>query len=352
VPQGFVGMNLDDPFFGADVKQASQFDQLVAAGVESVRVAFNWAAAQPDKNEPPDLSATDAIVGLAAQRGLTVLPTVLYTPVWDAAPHRPGGYLGMPISDAPYATYVGALVKRYGPHGSFWSANPQLKPLPIRMWQIWNEPEFIYYWTKQPFAQSYMNLVRQARAAIRSVDPHGKVVLAGMPGFEWRNLAQIYKVKGARSLFDVVAAHPYTQRPQNVITFLQKVRQVMAANGDSNKPILATETGWQSTKGQEHNVPQCSSCQTTVTGQANDTAALLPLLGANWRALGLVGFYYYTWVGDEYRNAPPFNFSGLFRSTGNGFVAKPAYQAFRQGALALENCRAKGTMATVCRIPG
>ena len=80
---------------------ARQFDNMVAAGVGSVRVAFNWATAQPYQTMadvpagqqsqftdvsgvPTDFSQTDQFVELAAQRGVTLLPTVLYAPSWDA----------------------------------------------------------------------------------------------------------------------------------------------------------------------------------------------------------------------------------------------------------------------------
>ena len=345
VPQQFIGMNLDSPFFDTGVNQDRQFKVMVASGVESVRVAFNWSAAQPTKGGPISFTTTDAIVMLAAKHGMTVLPTVIYAPDWDAAPHR-SDHLAIPKSNGPYADYVQALVERYGPDGSFWTENPSLRPRPIRAWQIWNEPDSSYYWSKQPFARSYLKLVRAARRAIRTVDPQGKVVLAGMPGAEWDYLTEVYKVKGARSLFDVVAAHAYTMLPVNVIRFVQNVRQVMTRYGDRNKPIVVTESGWASSVGKVFDVPYC--CQTTTRDQARYITALLPLLATNWRALGLIGYYYFTWVGDEYFGAPYFNFSGLFRLTNHGFVAKPAFHAFRTGALAVEHCRSKHQIASRC----
>jgi hypothetical protein len=73
------------------------------------------------------------------------------------------------------------------------------------------------------------------------------------------------------------------------------------------------------------------------------------MIGA-WRSrVGLSAFYYYTWVGNEFKGAPAFQFSGLLRYTNSGQVkSKPALGAFRHGALALEGCRAKGSTATRC----
>jgi hypothetical protein len=321
---------------------------MVASGVESLRVVFNWADAEPTQGGPISFAATDSIVGLAAERRLTVLPVVIYAPAWDAGPHAPSD-VAPPASDGPYADYLTALVGRYGPHGSYWAEHPSTPRVPIRMWQIWNEPNYIFYWPTRPFAPSYVRLVIAAHAAIKAADPGARVVLAGMPDFAWQYLDQIYKVSGARGAFDVVSANPYTAQPKNVIAFLQLVRKVMNRNGDARKPMLASETGWQSSLGDKPSDSFC--CQTTEQGQAGKVGAVLPLLASHRRQLGLLGFYFYTWVGQEYRGASSFNFAGLFRFANNRLVAKPVFGVFRRGALALERCRVKGPVATRCSRP-
>ena len=45
-------------------------------------------------------------------------------------------------------------------------------------------------------------------------------MLAGLPNYSWLELGRIYRVPGARNLFDVVAVHPYTKTPQGVLTIL------------------------------------------------------------------------------------------------------------------------------------
>jgi hypothetical protein len=168
-----------------------------------------------------------------------------------------------------------------------------------------------------------------------------------MPNLSWRQLQKIYSYRGARSLFDIVAIHPYTKMPQGVITILEKVRQVMNAAGDTRKPIMADEISWPSSQGKtDHNVGY--DFATTEKGQARNIAALLPVLAGDRASLRLVGFYYYTWASAEQRNGLAFSYSGLFRYSGGRFIAKPAYSAFKRGALMLERCQKKGTLATVC----
>jgi polysaccharide biosynthesis protein PslG len=364
VPFGFVGVDVDGPMItpADNVNLATQDDVMVANGVQSIRIAFNWASAQPYRswanvprsqasafrngvgNVPTSFATTDQIVRLAAQRGLSVLPTILYTPGWDAATFS-GRAIEPPSRTAPFANYLTTLIRRYGPHGSFWSSNPSVRREPIRAWQIWNEENLATYWP-QPFAGSYVALLRAAHAAIRSADPGAKVVLGSLTNYVWVALGQIYAVPGARQLFDEVSVNAFTSTPSNLILFLRLVRRSMAASGDPNKPLLDTEMSWPSGLGQ---TSQPADWNTTQRGQARDIEQTLPMLAAQRRSLGLVGFYYYTWMDAEYHGAPSFAFAGLERYVKGGqIVAKPALAAFKQFALELEGCRKKGRVATQC----
>jgi hypothetical protein len=364
VPPGFVGVDADGPLFDptAHLNLDRQLDQMVADGVQSVRTAFSWAAAQPyaswadvpadQQSEftnvgglPTDFTPTDQLVGMAAQHGLTLLPTVLYSPAWDAKTNRDG--LATPKSPAPYANFLTALVRRYGPRGSYWSSHPGIPRLAIRTWQIWNEPNLAYYWP-QPFASSYVTLLRAAHGAIKRADPGAKVVLAALTNFAWKSIGQIYRLRGARNLFDIVAVNGFTKTPNNVIVYLRIMRNALIHLGDGHKPLLATEVSWPSAQGKS---PQHFDFNTTEAGQARNIAAVLPMLGAMRTQLGLIGFYYYTWVGDETPHAMAFSFAGLLGLKGGTLVAKPALSAFRHGALALEQCRQKATVATRCAKP-
>jgi len=364
VPFGFVGVNVDGPVLtpADNVNLARQGDLMVASGVQSVRVAFNWAVAQPYRswadvpagqasafrngvgNVPTSFAMTDQVVRLAVQRGLTVLPTVLYTPAWDATT-RPGRSVAAVKQTGPYANFLTTLVHRYGPHGSFWSSNPSVRRAPIRLWQIWNEENDANYWP-QPFAGSYVALLRAATGAIRSADPGAKVVLGALTQLVWTSLGQIYAIPGARRLFDVVAVNAFTATPSKLIWFLHLVRRSMAAARDPNKPLLDTEVSWPSALDKSS---QSYGWNTTERGQARDLAQTLPMLAAQRKELGLLGFYYYTWIGAEYPDAPSFKFGGLLRYDNSGqIVTKPAFAVFKQSALELERCREKGRLATQC----
>jgi len=362
-PAGFAGMVVDEPVWpNPGVDLAHQLDVMVASGVESLRVVFDWAQVQPFRrwNEvpaaerrrfhdiagvPTDFSALDQLVGLAARRNLTVLPEILDAPAWDGV-SRPGAVVAIPASPGPYAAFAKTLVRRYGPRGTFWAAHPALPKVPITMWQVWNEPDMTQFWPLAPFAPRYVALLRAAHDAIKSADPAARVVLAGLTNYSWLDLARIYRIGGARSLFDVVAVHPFTRTPQDVITILTYVRQTMDQAGDARKPLLADEVSWPSARGQR--VRDYADFVTTPRGQARNIATLLPRLLSQRVRLGLLGFYYYNWAGYQHRGGFAFEFSGLFGFRPGAFVAKPAFSAFRRAALAIEGCRAKGRLATSC----
>jgi hypothetical protein len=361
VPARFVGVDIDGPMLDppSTLNVVSQFADMVGSGVQSVRVAFNWAFAQPYQNwsdvpasqqsqftdvngMPVDFSQTDQIVALAAKRGISVLPTVLYAPPWDGVPNPAG--VAFPKQPGPYANYLTALIERYGPHGSFWNANPGLPRTPIRSWQIWNEEQLSYYW-HQPFVKGYLALLRASHNAIKRADPGAKVVLGALTNTAWKTLGQIYKA-GARHLFDVVSVNAFTRTPANVILYMRLTRRAMNRFKDNQKPMIASELSWTSAKG---NTPTRFDWDTTQKGQARNIASLLPMLGADRKQLGLIGFYYYTWIGLEEHDAPDFSFAGLegLNSSGSAF-SKPALGAFRHAALALERCKVKGSTATRC----
>ena len=361
VPTSFVGVDIDGPMVddSAGIDLTHEFNTMVSVGVGSIRMAFNWAGAQPYQSwtevpagqegnftdvddVPTDFAATDQMVGLAAQRGMTVLPTVLYAPLWDAT-HNPAG-VDTPTQPGPYAAYLTALIHRYGPHGSFWSANPQIPRRPIRTWQIWNEENLTYYW-HQPFVSSYISLLRAAHNAIKHADPGAKVMVGALTNMAWTGLGQLYR-HGARKLFDAVAVNGFTKKPANVVVYLRLVRRAMDRFKDGRKPLYATELSWPSAVG---DTTVHFDWDTTEPGQARNIAALLPMLGKDRSSLGLKGFYYYNWMGTEDFGAPDFSFAGLVGITTDGVVfSKPALGAFKHAALALEHCKVKSSVATRC----
>ena len=361
VPPSFIGAVLDGPALdGAYADLPGEFAEMVATGVESVRVVVDWRSAQPyasfadvpvadrpryrdEGGVPTDYGAIDAVIQQAAQRHMTVLPVVIIAPPWAA--RHPGNEASPPRDPAPYARFVAALARRYGPNGAFWSENPTLPRRPLRLWQVWNEPSFPQFWSDQPFVRDYVELLRATRREVKAADRGAKIVLAGFPNRSWTNLRAVYR-RGGRRLFDIVAVHPFTGRVAGVVTIVERNRAVMRRFGDARKPLMVTELSWTSALGRTE---WSFGNETTEAGQARKLRAGFRLLARERRRLRIKRAYWYTWLSEDADRFYPFDYAGLGRVMGERrIVRKPAFQAMRRTALALEGCREKRDVADRC----
>jgi hypothetical protein len=323
VPRDWLGVTVDGPVIEAGPDYAAEWPLMAGNGVATVRVAFYWTQGQRLGPGPVDFAAYDTAVLAAAREGIRVLPVVFATPRW--ARTDPEEAASPPRDPADYASFLTALVGRYGPRGSLWAENPEIAPLPIRAWQMWNEPNLRGYWSKQPFAKGYVALLKAARRALRAADPGARAILAGLPN-GWAALRQIYRA-GGRSSFDVAAIHPYTARPKRVPRFLREARRVMRRHGDRRKPLWVTEVSWPAAKGK---VDDPIGIATTERGQARRLALGLTALARARKELRVRHVYWYTWLSAE-SDESVFSWSGLRRLRRDGSVVSAhSLEAFRR----------------------
>ena len=361
LPVGFIGVNVDPNL--RDVNAPSEFNTMVGAGVESLRVLFAWDQAQPYPSfaglkpgaarhfrniggVPTDFSQSDRMVLLAASRGITLLPVIEYAPPWASSRPGFGSSPPSPAGYSAYAAYVRALVARYGPRGSFWREHRRLHRSPIRQWQIWNEPDLPGYWDSSNWPPEYVALLRMVRPALRSADPGARLVLAGLSNDSWSALQQIYNLGGG-GLFDVTDVHPYTHYVNGLADIAGLFRQVMNRNGDGGKPMIVGEFSWPSGLG----ITPSYNLAVTPRQQAGRVHGALQMLVAQRQRLGISGIYWYTWISPDTGKDDLFSYAGLRRlntRTHRG-VAKPAFGAFRHTALALEGCKRKGSRVGDCK---
>lgn len=321
-----------------------QFKRLRTGGVDSVRIPISWAAVQPNGPGEANFGAPDLLVAGAAQAGIQVLPFVYDAPSW-AVPrvHVPGPGSSkapktLPVKSgrerSAWAKFLKLTVAHYGPGGSFWSANPALRPRPIRTWQIWNEENFKYF-VVHPNPADYGKLVNLSYSTIRSVDRGAKLILGGMfaePGeaqpmrhppqayFATDFLDRVYRsTPGIKRKFVGVALHPYTGEFQRLAPEIEKFRQVLAQNHDAGKGLWITEVGWSSEP-----PSRSDSFAKGPAGQAKQLKGAFKLFerrAARWRLKQIFWFSV-----DDAPNICNFcGGSGLF---GKGFVPKKAWFAY------------------------
>ncbi|MEA2364998.1 MAG: polysaccharide biosynthesis protein PslG [Thermoleophilaceae bacterium] len=337
-PKLFHGVMWDRAAAGTSLEAMdTQWALMARSGVETARVVFSWAHAQPTPSGPLDWSAIDEQVERATLSRIRLLPVVLYTPGWARKYAERAG--SPPERPADFAWFVGLLVERYGPGGTFWDERPELARRPLREWQIWNEPHLGFYWYRPPddgadaWMGPYTDLLGQARRAIKAVDPGAKVVLAGLADASWRLLAKLYH-HGVRGKFDVAAINIFTGRPGFVMTATRLTRHVLRRFHERRKPIWITETTFPAAKGE---VPRPDPewqrrWYTTESGMARRLTELYLLGAKNARRLGLQRIYWYTW-GTSYKGADDlFDYSGLVRVADGEAKPQPALRAFRRAA--------------------
>jgi hypothetical protein len=333
VPVGWMGV-LSGPPIGDPARRGltdGEVRTMASSGVESLRVAFYWREGQPTGPDETDFAPYDRIVGTAARHRVALLPTVLGTPPWARV--RESNPASSPARPADYARFMAALVDRYGPRGSFWREHRDLPKRPIRVWQLWNEPDHTVYWREQPYYKRYVALIAAARVAIRRRDRGAKVVLAGLVGRSWVQLAQIYRAGGRRH-FDYLAVHPFTRLLPDVVRIVQFNRTIATRFGDARKPMLVTELTWPSSKGR---IRRPSAFDRTERNQATLLDAAFRALAVRRVKLGIRAVYWATWLSNDRSRTDAFDYTGLSALRANGTIRrKPAFYAYRATARKLE----------------
>jgi hypothetical protein len=350
LPRGFFGVMANGPLDSLGSRLGPEIGVMGASGVSSIRVPFQWAEIQPyasftdvpaaqrgrfvDGGDgiPSDFGATDNLVVEAARRRISTLALVLRAPNWAA--HDPGHVQPSPRDPGQYARFLQTLIGRYGPRGTVWAAHPDVTPVPVRAWQIWNEPSIAKYFSQQPYVRPYARLLAASYTAVHRADPGATVVMAGLANFttgggvslSWRELSKLYKA-GIKGHFDAVAVHPFSGRPSNSVKITRLNREVMNRNGDRRKPLWLTEITWSSARGQK---PTSAGWETTEAGQALRLRQVYALYARERLRLNLKRIYWYTWATTDRDSPSSFAWSGLRRAeVGGRYVDKPALRSFR-----------------------
>jgi hypothetical protein len=349
VPFGFHGVDYDrEVAWGPDVAQDASWSAMTRNGVESARVIFDWSEAEKTPGAPTSFHETDPLVTRAARHGVDLLPVVIYSPRW--ARRVQNAKHSAPVDPSTYAAYLTTLVTRYGPNGSFWNEHPELPRNPIRIWQVWNEPDMEYQWVPRTDWQAdYGKLLREAHAAINAADPSARVALAGLTNFSWRSLRSLYEEGGIRGAFDVAALNAYTREPKNLVEIVRRGRKVMSSRGDGKLPIRVTEFGASASQGRITVGRDRDHLQTTDRKLAKLVVNAYDALAANRKKLRIEAAYWYTWASTYASDGDIFDFAGLtrYRDGAESFTAREALPAYRKSARRLQGCAKEATTACV-----
>ncbi len=235
------GVVPQDPVTESDLALMKQ------GGVETVRFQVSWTAIQPAPGAF-DWSSVDPLMDGLARHGLEPLPYFYASPAWVASQGK-----HPPIDDEAdrnaWRAFLTAVAERYGPKGAFWKG--RTAKAPIRRWQIWNEPNFEFYWDPEPDPRAYAELVKVSSKAIRAVHKGAEIVLGGVAPVRsgtrwWIYLRKLYEIPRVKRHFDTVALHPYSQTMRDLRWQVRKARKIMEKADDRKATLAITEIGWSS----------------------------------------------------------------------------------------------------------
>jgi hypothetical protein len=175
-------------------------DQL---GVGLVRYMVNWRQVATRKPRHPanpgdpayDWSDVDKTLGALHARHVTVLATLVRTPVWASEKRTPPA---IPTSKYALAAFAVAVAKRYP-----W----------LRLWEIWNEPNLQSFLRPNSPALYVQRLLNPAYVELHAMNPANKVAGgATSPRSTSTGLSPVKFMRGmrtARARLDAYSHHPY-----------------------------------------------------------------------------------------------------------------------------------------------
>jgi hypothetical protein len=229
---------------------------LYKAGGRVGRADSNWEGAEPkapvNGRHTYDWNYDDLLITEMSQARLRWEPTLQMAPKWARAHradvvHGSGGRFVVPLppgSGKVYGTYAAAFLKRYGAHGAFWKANPNVHYLPVTTIEVWNEPDNKYNWGPQVNLKNFVSIYEAVRSYAHRAD-HGIRVMTG--GLAWTRSSLPRLLQDLRRKpVDAVAFHPYAKTPGGTVTLARYAISEMRAYGRGHTPLIANEFGWSS----------------------------------------------------------------------------------------------------------
>lgn len=147
----------------------------------------------------------------------------------------------------PWVRFVDAAVRRYMPGGELAQAGQLPDGTGIRVWEIWNEPDYRAFWSAS--INEYARLLKISYIVIKQADPDAQVMFGGLlfsSDDNWlARVLAIYINDPLREQFnwymDIVAVHSYAN-PWRTGWLVLNLRQTLIAYG-IDKPIWVNETG-------------------------------------------------------------------------------------------------------------
>ena len=266
VPAGTAHAKLPKEFFGIAWGSATSMQDLEKqkkAKVHTERISLPWNKVQPAKGAYA-WGPVDGRVRALATNGIRPLIAIYGAPKWATKSSYPGTPPLKGKAKKAFKRFVKKAVRRYKKRGQFWEENPNVPTMPVKAWQIWNEPNLPKYFARKGTSplklvknapKKYAKLVKTASKGLNKADKKAKLVLAGLSGnpkktkdLPHKFMKKFLKARKIKKHFDAAALHPYAESISQYKSRLKKLRRVMDKKGAKKRDIWLTEVGWGSGK--------------------------------------------------------------------------------------------------------
>ena len=268
----------------------------------------------------------DYIVEVAGRYGLQIIARLDNPPAWSRAEGNAMGTLAPPDDFEDFGNFVHAIVRRYRGR--------------VKYYQIWNEPNIYPEWGEQPVnAAAYVRLLQVAYNRAKEADPDCVILSAGLAQTletgpmnlnDLTYLQHMYDA-GVRGYFDVMGVMAYglwtgpgdRRTHPDLANFSrpQLIREIMVRNGDADKPLWATEVGWNAVPPDFPSSPTYG--RVTEEQQARYAVQAYQRAQEEWPWMGVLNYWFFKRATDTETDQAFY----YFRMVEPDFTPLPVYQA-------------------------
>jgi hypothetical protein len=260
------------------------------------KTLFQWRDIEGACKGCFDWRESDRVAKATSAAGLKLLVRIDFEPYWARADKA---HNGRPDNLQDYSDFVRAVAERYKPGSPYGQVDAI---------EVWNEPNLQREWGEPVSKQSaanYVQMVKGAYQAIKSVSPTTLVVTAGLSPTGWSDdtarpddqyLGWMFDA-GLSGNYDILGLHGNSQASDPTAApgslpgmtdgsfyfrRVEQLRQVQEARGDANKPVWLLEFGWTS----DTIHPSYAWFAVSEEQKAQNIMAAFKYARANWPWLG------------------------------------------------------------------